>query len=81
LNFACRCCGFLTISEHGNYEVCKVCFWEDDPIQAREVDYRGGANEMSLNEAKESFKLLGAVSKNYLQFVRQPLPEEYPPED
>ena len=28
--FACLCCGFLTLDERGGYDICPVCFWEDD---------------------------------------------------
>ena len=42
--------------EEGSYEICPVCTWEDDPIQTEEPDYKGGANVMSLNEAREAFR-------------------------
>lgn len=28
--FACPCCGCLTLEERGGYDICPVCFWEDD---------------------------------------------------
>lgn len=28
--FACPCCGCLTLAERGAYDICPVCFWEDD---------------------------------------------------
>ena len=33
--YKCPCCGFYTFDEkpNGNYDICPVCFWEDDPIQ------------------------------------------------
>lgn len=27
---ACLCCGCLTLNERGGYDICPVCFWEDD---------------------------------------------------
>lgn len=56
--YPCLCCGYLTRSEtsNGDYDICSVCFWEDDPVQAEDNDYGGGANEPSLNQARENFK-------------------------
>lgn len=28
--FTCPCCGCLTLDERGGYDICPVCFWEDD---------------------------------------------------
>ncbi len=28
--FECPCCGYLTLDERGTYDICPVCFWEDD---------------------------------------------------
>ncbi|UAL47859.1 hypothetical protein K7887_02505 [Sutcliffiella horikoshii] len=46
----CLCCGYRTLEEEppGTYEICEICFWEDDEIQFRDPDYEGGANELSL---------------------------------
>ncbi|AAS63721.1 hypothetical protein CQP30_07490 [Yersinia pestis] len=54
--YSCQCCGSKTIDNLGDYEICPICKWEDDPIQSKEPDYVGGANKMSLNEAKEAYK-------------------------
>jgi hypothetical protein len=53
----CPCCGFRTLldEERGSYEICGVCAWEDDFVQYRDPDYRGGANAESLNEARAAF--------------------------
>ena len=49
----CPCCGFLVCEEPpGSYEICPVCGWENDGVQARAPGYRGGANEESLCEAQ-----------------------------
>jgi len=52
----CRCCGELTIEEYGDFDICDVCGWEDDDIQFDDPGYAGGANKMSLNQAKEAYK-------------------------
>ncbi|PLR23069.1 hypothetical protein PZBJ_13210 [Pantoea endophytica] len=54
--FPCPCCGERTIDNLGDYEICSVCKWEDDPIQSKEPDFSGGANKMSLNEAKKAYQ-------------------------
>lgn len=28
----CPCCGYRTLRERGDYEICKICFWEDDGL-------------------------------------------------
>jgi len=48
----CRCCGKLTIQEYDNFEICSSCGWEDDDFQFENPDFAGGANELSLNQAK-----------------------------
>jgi hypothetical protein len=62
----------------GTSEICPVCFWEDDLVQFNDPDYAGGANRVSLNEARQNFTKIGAVSEREKQFVRPPLPEEIP---
>jgi uncharacterized Zn finger protein (UPF0148 family) len=53
--FECPCCKSQVFTEQGSYEICPVCHWEDDPVQSNEPDYAGGANQMSLNEAREAW--------------------------
>ena len=52
----CPCCGRHYFEEKDAYEICPVCGWEDDPLQRREPDFGGGANSMSLNEAREAYR-------------------------
>lgn len=28
--YKCPCCGCYTLDERGAYDICPVCFWEDD---------------------------------------------------
>ena len=45
----CDCCGEQSI-EIAAYEICQLCGWQDDPGYGS--DFGGGANQMSLAEAK-----------------------------
>lgn len=78
--FTCPCCGNLTLEEEGvgTYEICPVCFWENDKVQFENPDLTDGANEVSLNEARRNYREFGAAASNYLSRVRPPLPEEIP---
>ena len=48
----CPCCGQVAVEE---YEICPVCKWQNDPVQAKKPDYSGGANRMSLCEARAAY--------------------------
>jgi hypothetical protein len=72
----CQCCGHLTISERGGYEICPVCFWEDDGVQARYPDLAGGANKVSLIEAQANYRRIGACEEQMLKHVRPPRSDE-----
>lgn len=52
----CDCCGSNVIQERATFEICPVCGWEDDPTQAADPDLAGGANELSLNAARATWK-------------------------
>lgn len=80
MTYPCPCCGFLTLSEEGSdtYEVCPVCFWEDDGLQALQPDFAGGANTVSLNEARSNFKEFGACTREDRRNVRKPKESEKP---
>ena len=78
--FPCPCCGFVTLDEEppGTYNICPVCYWEDDPVQFRDPDYRGGANQLSLREARDYFRRFGACEPRVRPFVRPPREDERP---
>lgn len=48
----CPCCGKTQV---GEYDVCEECGWENDPVQLGKPDFPGGANHMSLNEARAAY--------------------------
>ncbi|MFC4214787.1 CPCC family cysteine-rich protein [Pseudophaeobacter arcticus] len=75
----CHCCNCLTICARGRYEICAVCFWEDDPGQTPEFD-EGGANPIGLAQARKNYQMIGACEPKMLPHVRPPRPEERPQE-
>lgn len=76
--YACPCCGCLTLPEKppGTFEVCPVCFWEDDEVQFKNPTQAGGANSISLAEARVNYRRIGAIASEFLDQVRPPTPEE-----
>ena len=79
--YQCPCCGFYTLEEPGgSFEICPVCYWEADAVQNENPDDAGGANRLSLNESRRNYQRFGACEEQFLQYVREPLPEEKIPE-
>lgn len=74
MNYTCPCCGYKTLDEQppGTYEICSICFWEDDNIQYEDPDYEGGANIPSLRTAQNNYRLFGACEERCMEFVRAP---------
>ena len=73
MKYTCPCCGYKTFNQelNGSYDVCPVCFWEDDPIQLADPDYEGGANRVSLRQAQKNFIKFGACEEDMIRHVRQ----------
>lgn len=57
----CPCCGQRTIGERGSYEICPVCWWEDDGQDDDRADkvYGGPNGGVSLTEARRNFLSYG----------------------
>ena len=83
MKFACPCCRLLTLSEQppGTFAICPVCYWEDDPVQFEDLNFKGGANRVSLCQAKENFRRIGASSRKCLGLVRPAYESELPAGD
>lgn len=79
--YICPCCGYRTLDSEREYDICPVCFWEDDWLQYKEETFAGGANKVSLLQARENYKKFGACEEQLIQYVRQPLEEEVVKED
>ena len=69
---ACACCGYLVLEERGIYDICPICFWEDDMVQIANPWFAGGANSPSLAQAQRTFLEIGAMEERFLKNVRPP---------
>jgi len=56
--FLCPCCFMPTLDERCGWDICPICFWEDDGQDTDDADVvRGGPNhDYSLKEARENFE-------------------------
>jgi hypothetical protein len=76
----CPCCYCKTLSERGGFAICEVCFWEDDGQDDYDADVvRGGPNGvLSLTEARDNYRRIGACDERSVNFVRPARPDERP---
>jgi hypothetical protein len=74
MKYTCPCCGYKTLDEEppGTYEICPICFWEDDSVQFNDPDYTGGANNVSLKVAQNNYIKFGATEQRFKRNVRVP---------
>jgi hypothetical protein len=73
--FACPCCNYLSLSERGQYEICLVCFWEDDGTQSPD-DY-SMPNRLFLVKGQENFLKLGACDERAVLLVKKNAKSHY----
>lgn len=74
----CPCCRCKTLDERGGYDICPICFWEDDGQDEHDADViRGGPNGcLSLTNARVNYRKFGACEERHVGNVRRPRPDE-----
>lgn len=76
---ACPCCGHATLSERNFYQICPVCFWEDDGQDSHDADVeRDGPNRVSLRRGRANYQAFGASIEADRAHTRPPTREEVP---
>ncbi|WP_410052205.1 CPCC family cysteine-rich protein [Bradyrhizobium sp. SZCCHNS30582] len=75
---AARAAASSPLGERGGFEICPVCYWEDDGQDDHDADLvRGGPNgALSLTEARANFKTHGASEAAHRACVRPPADDE-----
>ena len=76
---SCPCCQHFTLGERNVYEICPVCFWEDDGQDENNADIvRGGPNgDLSLTAGRANYLSFGASRLQDLPHVRPPTAKEF----
>ena len=75
--YTCPCCGYRTLTEGpGAYDLCPVCFWEDDGMHEDDVASLEGPNGMTLAEGQRLYRRYGTSDLHALGKVRPPAADE-----
>jgi len=72
----CQCCWYLTLDIDSLFDICEVCYWQNDAVQNDDINYTWWANELSLKESRENYKKFGASDILFKNDVRTPLEDE-----
>ena len=74
--YTCPCCGFRTLTGPGNYDLCPVCFWEDDGMHDNDAASVEGPNGITLAEGQRLYQRYGSSALHCLSKARPPATEE-----
>ena len=70
--YTCPCCGYKAFSEPGSYEICHICFWEDDSVQSADPWFAGGANKPCLADGQKNYAKFGAMEERFVSEIKPP---------
>lgn len=76
----CNCCGYFTLLgsiEDIAWDICPVCFWEND-VSGEYPDRYSGANHMTLGQGRENYRKYAACDPKMVSYVRSPIKWEWP---
>lgn len=76
--YHCPCCGYPSLCTRGSFELCPICYWEDDGQDEHDSSrVRGGPNgHLSLDMARAHYAAFGACETAMIKYVRSPTEEE-----
>ena len=62
----CDCCDYFTIPEGCDYEICQVCFWEQDWQGVSDPSEPSCANHgLTLQEGRKNFLDIGCCAPQF----------------
>lgn len=73
--FACPCCQYKTLDERGGYDICCVCFWEDDGNN--DPTRYSGPNHITLGEGQKNFEKFGACDLKSISSILKEGPSKF----
>ncbi|MCQ2535121.1 MAG: glycosyltransferase [Clostridia bacterium] len=53
-------------------DICEVCYWQYDEVSQNNPSKSIGPNNVSLVQARENYKKIGAIEERFIEFVRKP---------
>jgi hypothetical protein len=56
LKNTCPVCGFMTLDSRIAWDICVICFWEDDGVDDDSLNELSGPNHMNLIEGRIEFE-------------------------
>jgi hypothetical protein len=65
--YCCPCCNAKTLRGRGQFELCPVCYWEDDGMDQ---------SNPRLEQARISYQRFGACEERWIHHVRPPRTNE-----
>jgi hypothetical protein len=66
----CPCCDYFTLEERAIWDICEVCYWEDDGHDLDRRDDPSGCNKgLTLRQGRDNFRRLGACEPEMIQYV------------
>ncbi len=66
----CPCCDYFTPEERAGWDICPVCYWEDNGTDLDGLDRRSGCSHgLTLRQGRDNFERLGACEPGMLEHV------------
>lgn len=65
----CPCCDYFSLHSRGSYDICPVCYWEDDGHGLKQIDEVSPQNHITLRRARLNFQRCGAADPAAVSLV------------